>query len=107
MGRKAAADFKFRCKRCEIILGPFLICIDKDKIKGTLEFLHQLMGICKSGIDIFRKSGLLEIGKACLYLSSSISIVMSFPPVLLRAHAIQIAESPVEVPISTLFCNYS
>ena len=54
MGRKAAADFKFRCKRREIILGPFLICIDKDKIEGTLQFLHQLMGICKPGVDIFR-----------------------------------------------------
>ena len=64
MGRKAAADFNFRCQRREIILGPFLIRIDKDKIKETLKFLHQLMGVCKPGIDIFRKPGLFEIGKS-------------------------------------------
>ncbi len=63
MRRKAAADFKFGCERREIIFGPVLIRIGKDKIKGTLEFFHQSMGVSKPGIDIFRKTGRFEIGK--------------------------------------------
>jgi len=52
VGRKAAANFKFRCKCREIILGSILVRIDKDKIKWPIEFLHHLMGIGKPGVDI-------------------------------------------------------
>ena len=35
-GRRAATDFKFRCERREIILGPVFICIDKHKIEMVI-----------------------------------------------------------------------
>jgi len=43
----------------------------------------------------------LKFCRAFWYRFSSISTVISFPPVLLSAHAIQIAECPEEVPISS------
>jgi hypothetical protein len=36
MSRKAAANFKFRRKRYEIILVPVFICVRKDKIEEML-----------------------------------------------------------------------
>ena len=66
MSRKAAADFKFWCKRYEIILVPVFVCVRKDKIKGAFQFFRKLMSISKACIDIFRKSGLSEIGKRLL-----------------------------------------
>ena len=42
-----------------------------------------------------------KFASACVRRLSSMSMVMSLPPVLLSAHAIQMPECPVDVPISS------
>ena len=71
MRSKATVNFKFWCKRYEIILVPVFICVRKDKIERTLYFFHKHMGISKACIDIFGKPGLFEINKR-LFMSSFI-----------------------------------
>jgi len=46
-------------------------------------------------------AGLAEVAQRIACRPSSMSMVISRPPVFERAHAIQMPERPVEVPISS------
>ena len=100
MGGERPADRELGQDGDEVVLVPVLVGVAEDEIERAGEGRHELVGVGQARVDEASSPASRKLATASRCRPSSMSTVMSLPPVLLRAQAIQIPEWPVDVPIS-------
>ena len=101
VGGEAAAHRELGVDVLEVLQVPALVRVREDEVEGPRQLLDELVRVGKPGVDEEATPASSRLRSASAWREGSISIVVSVPPVLLRPHAIQIDECPVEVPISS------